>query len=56
MPELNDENQGYAWVSFNGWPKPLHPGLYASFNEDIFREKISNIIKLDFKEILTDFV
>lgn len=52
IPDLNHENQGYAWVSFNGWPKPLHPGLYASFNEDLFKQKISTIIDLDFSQIL----
>ena len=52
IPQLNYENQGYAWVSFNGWPKPLHPGLYASFNEELFKQKISTIIDLDFSQIL----
>ncbi len=52
IPQLNWENQGYAWVGFNGWPKPLHPGLYASFNEDLFKQKISTIIDLDFSQIL----
>lgn len=52
IPDLNHENQGYAWVSFNGWPKPLHPGLYASFTEDMFKRKIATIVDLDFEHIL----
>ena len=27
IPQLNDEHDGYAWVSFGKWPKPLHQGL-----------------------------
>ena len=24
IPKLNGEHNGYAWVSFGKWPKPLH--------------------------------
>ena len=27
IPVLNEEHDGYAWSSFNKWPKPLHMGL-----------------------------
>ena len=27
IPSLNDEHDGYSWVSFGKWPKPLHMGL-----------------------------
>jgi 8-oxo-dGTP pyrophosphatase MutT (NUDIX family) len=27
IPTLNEEHDGYAWVSFSKWPKPLHYGL-----------------------------
>ena len=27
IPKLNGEHNGYAWVSFGKWPKPLHQGL-----------------------------
>jgi 8-oxo-dGTP pyrophosphatase MutT (NUDIX family) len=27
VPKLNEEHDGYAWVSFSQWPKPLHHGL-----------------------------
>jgi 8-oxo-dGTP pyrophosphatase MutT (NUDIX family) len=27
LPQLNNEHNGYAWVDFSQWPKPLHHGL-----------------------------
>ena len=27
IPTLNEEHDGYAWVAFSQWPKPLHHGL-----------------------------
>jgi 8-oxo-dGTP pyrophosphatase MutT (NUDIX family) len=41
IPRLNDEHNGYAWVSFNCWPKPLHQGL-----RNTLRSK-TNIAKLE---------
>ena len=40
IPKLNHEHDGYAWVSFTKWPKPLHYGLQNTLN------KKSNITKL----------
>lgn len=40
IPKLNDEHDGYAWVNFGKWPKPLHSGLLNTLN------KRSNITKL----------
>ena len=40
IPKLNSEHDGYAWVSFGLWPKPLHYGL-----QNTLRRK-SNITKL----------
>lgn len=40
LPVLNDEHDGYAWVAFNKWPKPLHYGLQNTLNRK------SNITKL----------
>ena len=31
IPALNTEHDGYAWVSFGNWPKPLHQGLRKTF-------------------------
>lgn len=33
QPELNWENQGFAWCDFGDWPQPLHFGLVALFND-----------------------
>lgn len=41
LPQLNSEHDGYAWVSFTKWPKPLHVGL-----ANTLRNK-SNISKLE---------
>ena len=35
VPNLNDEHRGYCWVTLDDHPKPLHPGLWRSFNFDI---------------------
>lgn len=40
IPQLNNEHDGYAWVTFGYWPKPLHFGLQNTFN------KKSNVTKL----------
>jgi 8-oxo-dGTP pyrophosphatase MutT (NUDIX family) len=32
-PVLNWESQGYKWVEFGNWPKPLHPGLKRTLSE-----------------------
>jgi len=34
LPLINDESQGYAWVGFNSYPKPLHPGAKAIIEND----------------------
>jgi 8-oxo-dGTP pyrophosphatase MutT (NUDIX family) len=40
VPVLNDEHRGYCWVELRDHPKPLHPGLWRSFNFDIVKKKI----------------
>ena len=40
IPKLNSEHDGYAWVSFGLWPKPLHYGLQNTL------KRKSNITKL----------
>jgi 8-oxo-dGTP pyrophosphatase MutT (NUDIX family) len=39
-PVLNEEHNGYAWVSGNNYPKPLHPGLFSTINIDLVQEKL----------------
>jgi len=43
IPVLNDEHTGYAWINSGIWPKPLHPGLWATINFSAVQEKISTI-------------
>lgn len=43
VPILNDEHRGYCWVGINDYPKPLHPGLWRSFNFDIIKRKIKTL-------------
>jgi 8-oxo-dGTP pyrophosphatase MutT (NUDIX family) len=39
-PQLNDEHRGYAWTSIADHPKPLHPGVWRTFN---FRAVVNKI-------------
>lgn len=43
VPKLNDEHRGYCWVELDDHPKPLHPGLWRSFNFDIVKKKIKTL-------------
>ncbi len=45
MPILNEEHCGYAWVGDNQYPKPLHPGLFSTFNFDVVQEKLKALTK-----------
>jgi len=40
VPELNDEHRGYAWTSIEDHPKPLHPGVWRTFNFRVILDKI----------------
>jgi hypothetical protein len=40
IPILNAEHSGYAWTEIEKYPKPLHPGIWASLNTDVILEKI----------------
>ena len=46
IPTLNDEHDGYAWVSFGKWPKPLHSGLRNTLQKSINQIKLETVIKL----------
>lgn len=43
VPKLNNEHRGYCWVTLDDHPKPLHPGLWRSFNFDIVKQKIKTL-------------
>ena len=43
IPVLNDEHNGYAWLSAGVTLRPIHPGLYSTINFDAVRSKIAVI-------------
>lgn len=43
IPTLNAEHRGYCWVELDDHPRPLHPGLWRSFNFDIVKKKIKTL-------------
>lgn len=45
IPKLNSEHNGYAWVSFNMWPKPLHHGLKNTLQSKINIKKLETVFK-----------
>lgn len=46
IPTLNEEHSGYAWCSFDNWPKPLHQGVRNSFNNRAIRAKLELLLEL----------
>lgn len=44
-PILNEEHCGYAWVTLENYPKPLHPGLFSTINIDLVQEKLSSLTR-----------
>ncbi len=40
VPALNHEHTGYAWIASGYWPRPMHPGLWNTVNEDVILDKI----------------
>ena len=46
IPVLNREHDGYAWVSFGKWPKPLHHGLRNTLTNKINQTKLETVFKL----------
>jgi 8-oxo-dGTP pyrophosphatase MutT (NUDIX family) len=42
-PMLNDEHRGYAWTSIEDHPKPLHPGVWRTFNFKSVVDKIRTV-------------
>lgn len=43
IPNLNNENKGYAWTSIEHYPKPLHPGVYNTINAEEIIEKFKTL-------------
>lgn len=46
LPVLNDEHDGFAWVSFTKWPKPLHHGLRNTLTNKTNQTKLETVFKL----------
>jgi 8-oxo-dGTP pyrophosphatase MutT (NUDIX family) len=46
IPKLNNEHDGYSWVSKDRWPKPLHQGVRKTLNNSIIKEKLMVMIDL----------
>ena len=46
IPKLNSEHTGYAWCSFDAWPKPLHQGVKACLGNKVIRAKLELLIDL----------
>ena len=43
IPQLNDEHNGYSWVPLENYPKPLHPGVWRTFNFKSVVEKLRTV-------------
>jgi 8-oxo-dGTP diphosphatase len=57
VPVLNDEHRGYAWTSIDDHPKPLHPGVWRTFNFRVVLEKIKtveNVLKITLDDKLPE--
>ena len=46
LPVLNDEHDGYAWVSFGQWPKPLHHGLRNTLTNKTNQNKLETVFQV----------
>lgn len=46
IPVLNHEHNGYAWVSFGKWPKPLHQGLRNTLQNKTIQNKLQTVLKV----------
>jgi len=46
MPKLNVEHSGYAWVSVNVWPLPLHEGVKKTLQNKQIETKLQTILDL----------
>ena len=46
IPTLNNEHNGYAWVDFGQWPKPLHHGLRNTLTNKTNITKLETVFKM----------
>ena len=46
IPKLNQEHDGYSWVTFGRWPKPLHQGLRKTLQNKTNQTKLETVFKM----------
>lgn len=46
IPVLNSEHDGYAWVGYGNWPKPLHQGLRNTLGSKTNRAKLETVFAM----------
>ena len=46
QPVLNQEHDGYAWVAYSAWPRPLHYGVRNTLNKSVNRAKLETILTI----------
>ena len=46
LPKLNKEHDGFAWCTFNHWPKPLHQGLRKTLQSKVNQTKLDTVFKI----------
>lgn len=46
LPSLNYEHNGFAWVEYASWPKPLHYGLKNTLRKETNKVKMQTLISL----------
>lgn len=46
IPKLNFEHNGYAWVSFTKWPKPLHDGVRNTLTNKVNQKKLETVFQI----------
>jgi ADP-ribose pyrophosphatase YjhB (NUDIX family) len=46
IPTLNNEHDGYAWVSFGKWPKSLHHGLRNTLQSKNNQSKLNTVLQV----------
>ena len=46
IPNLNHEHDGYAWVTYEKWPNPLHYGLKNTLAKKYNRDKLKTIFEV----------
>lgn len=42
-PRMDWETQGFRWVEYGDWPKPLHPGVVAMLKRPDVQQKLTNL-------------